>query len=46
MAMIDDRSATAPCPAWMARLSDVTLRRLVIGGCALCWVGVAIAVFA
>ncbi|KDB02475.1 hypothetical protein U879_17065 [Defluviimonas sp. 20V17] len=44
--MVDDRSATAPCPAWVAKLSDVTLRRLVIGGCALFWVCLAVAVFA
>lgn len=44
--MADHRSATTPCPVWVAKLSDATLRRLVIGGCALFWAGLAVAVFA
>lgn len=46
MAMIDERTTAAPCPGWMTSLSAVTLRRLVVGGCALCWVGLAVMVFA
>lgn len=48
MAMIDERGAmhSSPCPAWVDSVSDGTLRRFAIGGCALFWVAIAVMVFA
>lgn len=47
MAVTDNSrmQSDTPCPAWLAGLSDVALRRLAVGGCALFWVTLAVIVF-
>lgn len=47
MALTDNSrmQSDAPCPRWLAGLSDVALRRLAMGGCAVFWVALAIIFF-
>ncbi|WP_158243076.1 hypothetical protein [Acidimangrovimonas sediminis] len=47
MAILDaqDGIETGACPAWLDRVSPVTLRLAVVGGCALFWAALGVMLF-